>query len=485
MARWWQDAVVYQIYPRSFQDTGGDGTGDLAGVEQRLDHLAELGVAAFWLSPVYPSPLADFGYDISDYTAIDPVFGDLAQFDALIAAAHDRGIHVLMDLVPSHTSTRHPWFREHPDWYIWAPGDGPPNRWTSAFGGSAWSRDPVSGRWYLHSFFPEQADLDWRNPEVHAAMAAVIRFWLDRGVDGFRIDALDRVMKDRLLRDDPPAREPFGLPLRGDEEQLQLIHSRNDPDIVQALAVMRAAAGDALLVGEVYLRSALVTPYLEYLDTAFAFELYQSPWQADALRGAITRTLAAGSFAWVLSNHDFPRLVTRYGAENAASAALLLLTLPGLAFVYAGDEIGMPDGPGVHPPLDRAGRDKHRHPMQWEPGPRGGFTTGTPWLPLIDAPGASVAAQEGDEQSLFGLYKRLIAIRPQLGSGLEMLDGDPAVVAYRRGDYVIAINPGSVPARSPASGEVVIATQPDALATDGVLAANAAVITRDPNGRDS
>ncbi|HEX4719240.1 MAG TPA: alpha-amylase family glycosyl hydrolase [Thermoleophilaceae bacterium] len=478
MASWWQDAVVYQIYPRSFQDTNGDGTGDLAGVARRLDHLAELGAAAFWLSPVYPSPLADFGYDISAYTAIDTVFGDLDEFDALIAAAHERGIRVLMDLVPSHTSIEHPWFREHPDWYIWAPGDGPPNRWTSAFGGSAWSRDPGSGRWYLHSFFPEQADLDWRNPEVHDAMARVMRFWLDRGVDGFRIDALDRVMKDRLLRDDPPAREPFGLPLRGDEEQLQLIHSRNDPDIVQALAVMRAAAGDALLVGEVYLRSALVKPYLEYLDTAFAFELYQSPWQADALRGAITRTLAAGAFAWVLSNHDFPRLVTRYGAENAASAALILLTLPGLAFVYAGDEIGMPDGPGVQPPLDRAGRDSHRHPMQWEPGALGGFTTGTPWLPLINAPGVSVAEQEADDDSLLGLYRRLIALRPLLGTSLEMLDSDPAVVAYRRGDYVVAINAGLVPVSSPATGEVIIATRPAALAPNGKLAANAAVITQ-------
>ena len=479
MAEWWQDAVVYQIYPRSFQDSDGDGVGDLAGIEQRLDHLVSLGVKALWLSPVYPSPNADYGYDVCDYEGIDPVFGTLDRFDALLAAAHERGLRLLMDLVPSHTSIQHPWFREHPDWYIWAPGDGPPNHWTSAFGGSAWGKDPVSGRWFLHSFFPEQADLDWRNPEVHEAMTGVIRFWLDRGVDGFRIDALDRVMKDKQLRDDPPAKEPFGLPLRGDEKQLQLIHSRNDPDIVQVLKTLRAAAGDALLVGEVYLRSALVTPYLEYLDTAFAFELYHSPWQAEAIRGAVTRTLAAGSFAWVLSNHDFPRLVSRYGAENAAAAAVLLLTLPGMAFVYAGDELGMPNGPDVEPPLDRAGRDRYRNPMQWEPGPKGGFTTGEPWLPMIDAPGINVADEDGDPASLLNLYRRLLALRPDLGSGLTMLDGAPDVVAYARGEYIVAINTGSAPAAAPRLGEIAVETRPDAYA-DGQLVAHSAVVARRP-----
>ena len=478
MANWWQDAVVYQIYPRSFQDTDGDGIGDLAGIRRRLDHLVELGVNALWLSPIYPSPLADFGYDVSDYTAIDPVFGSLDDFDALVAAAHENGLRLLMDFVPSHTSIEHPWFREHPDWYIWAPGDGPPNHWTGAFGGSAWSRDSVSGRWYLHSFYPEQADLDWRNPEVQDAMAAVMRFWLERGVDGFRIDALDRVMKDRQLRDDPPAAQPFGLPLLGDEDQLELTHSRNDPEIGQALAVMRAAAGDALLVGEVYLPSELVTPYLDYLDTAFAFELYHSPWEAAALRGAITRSAAAGSLAWVLSNHDFSRLVTRYGPANAAAAALLLLTLPGMAFLYAGDEIGMPDGLAADPPFDRAGRDIHRNPMRWERGPRAGFTTGRPWLPVIDAPRVSVAEQREDPTSLLSLYRRLIALRPQLEPGLTMLDSDPTVVAYRRGDHLVAINTGAEPAEPPPVGEVLVATGPDAVGADGRLAPHAAVLSR-------
>ena len=204
---WWQDAVVYQIYPRSFQDSDGDGVGDLRGIAQRLDHLVDLGVDALWLSPIYPSPLADFGYDVSDYTAIDPQFGTLADFDALVAAAHERGLRVLLDLVACHTSIEHPWFREHPDRYIWSPVDGPPNNWVTAFGGPAWSRDDESGRWYLHSFYPEQPDLNWRNPEVVAAMQDVVRFWLDRGVDGFRLDAIDRLVKDEQLRDDPPASE--------------------------------------------------------------------------------------------------------------------------------------------------------------------------------------------------------------------------------------------------------------------------------------
>ena len=203
-----RDGVVYQVYPRSFQDSDGDGVGDLRGIEARLDHLAWLGVDALWMSPIFPSPMHDFGYDISDYTNVDPVFGSLADFDSLVAAARARGLEVLLDLVPCHTSIEHPWFREHPDWYIWTDA---PNNWLSAFGGSAWSRR--DGRWYLHSFYPEQADLDWRNPEVIAAMQDVLRFWLERGVAGYRVDAIDRLLKDPQLRDDPPASEPFGLPL--------------------------------------------------------------------------------------------------------------------------------------------------------------------------------------------------------------------------------------------------------------------------------
>ena len=249
---WWQEAVVYQIYPRSFQDSDGDGVGDLPGITQRLDHLVYLGVDALWLSPIYPSPLADFGYDVSDYTGIDPQFGTLDDFDELVAAAHERGLRVLLDLVACHTSIEHPWFREHPDRYIWSPVDGPPNNWVSAFGGPAWSRDDETGRWYLHSFYPEQPDLNWRNAEVVAAMQDVVRFWLGRGVDGFRLDAIDRLVKDEQLRDDPPASKPFPLPLHPDAAPLEMRYSGNRPEAIEVLRALREAAGDALLVGELF-----------------------------------------------------------------------------------------------------------------------------------------------------------------------------------------------------------------------------------------
>jgi alpha-glucosidase len=415
VSRWWENAAIYQIYPRSFQDSDGDGIGDLAGIESRLDHLVELGVDGFWMSPIHPSPLADFGYDVSDYAAVDPVLGTLDDFDRLVEAAKARGLRVLMDLVPCHTSIEHPWFREHRDWYVWADGrdGGPPNNWRSTFGGPAWSRDPEGGpRWYLHSFYPEQPDLDWRSPEVVAAMSEVVRFWLDRGVDGYRVDAIDRLIKDDQLRDDPPASVPFALPLPDEYGRLEHLYSRNRPEIREALAALRAAAGDALLVGEVYLPAAEVTPYLDSLDAAFAFELFHSPWQPAAIDAAIEATLALPATpAWALSNHDFPRLPNRYGEENVRAAAELICSLPGLIFVYQGDEIGMRDGPGADPPYDRAGRDPHRHPMQWDATPTGGFTTGTPWLSPVDPIERNVAAQRDDPGSLLSLYRDLLARR--------------------------------------------------------------------------
>src|SRR4051812_42092415 len=250
---WWRDAVVYQIYPRSFQDSDGDGVGDLRGIERRLDHLTHLGVDALWLSPIYPSPLADMGYDVSDYEGVDPGYGTLDDFDRLLAAAHDRGLKLLMDMVPCHTSIEHAWFRYHPERYIWSDRDGPANNWVAVFGGRAWSPDPHGRGWYLHSFYPEQPDLDWRNPEVVAGMRQALRFWLDRGVDGFRLDALQSLVKDAELRDDPPLTTPFGLPLRGEYAKLDHVHSTNSPDVGRALAALRDAAGDALLVGEVFL----------------------------------------------------------------------------------------------------------------------------------------------------------------------------------------------------------------------------------------
>src|SRR3954469_14582089 len=288
---WWQEAVVYQVYPRSFQDSDGDGVGDLRGIESRLEHLSWLGADALWLSPIYPSPLADFGYDIADYTGVDPVYGSLADFDALVARAHARGLRVLMDLVPSHTSIEHPWFRDHPEWYIWSPVDGPPNNWIATFGGPAWSRDPYGRGWYLHSFYPEQPDLNWRVPEVREAMSSVIRFWLERGVNGFRVDAIDRLVKDSALRDDPVAVEPFGLPLPEEYATLSHVHSTNAPEIHEAISVLRSAAGDALLVGEVYLPSADALADREHFDLAFAFELFHAAPNAGALRAAVAAAL--------------------------------------------------------------------------------------------------------------------------------------------------------------------------------------------------
>ncbi len=452
---WWQDAVVYQVYPRSFQDSDGDGIGDLRGIEQRLGHIAALGADALWLSPVYPSPMADFGYDVSDYYGIDPTYGTLEDFDALLASAHDRGLRLLMDLVPCHTSIEHPWFRKHPDWYIWADGEEPPNNWIGSFGGSAWTRDERSGRWYLHSFYPEQPDLDWRNPAVIEAMQGVMGYWLDRGVDGFRVDAIDRLVKDAQLRDDPPARGPAVLPLEAESGRLEHVHSANVPEIHDAIAALRQAAGDRLLVGEVYLPTTSLAPYLRHLDLAFCFEFLHAPLDTEAIRAVLEAALELEGIAWVLSNHDFGRLATHFGPGSARIAAMLLLTLPGTAFVYQGDEIGQAEGPGGDPPLDRFGRDRARHPMQWDPGPLGGFTTGDPWLPVVDASSCNVADQEADPRSLLALYRALMDVRSRLGRGLRFLDAAPGVLAYERGGHVVALNLSDGWAPAPPAGGLV------------------------------
>jgi alpha-glucosidase len=468
-----RNEVVYQIYPRSFQDSDGDGLGDLAGIRSRLDHLTWLGVDALWMSPIYPSPNADFGYDVADYTAVDPVYGELAEFDALVEEAHARGLEVLMDIVPCHTSIEHPWFREHPDWYIWRDE---PNNWVTAFGGSAWER--LGERYYLHSFYPEQADLDWRNPEVVAAMQDVLRFWLERGADGYRVDAIDRLLKDPQLRDDPPASEPFGLPLREDEAKLALSNSRNAPDTGVALAKIREACGDAFLVGEVYLPSARWQPYSDYFDAVFAFELLHSTWDARLLRAAIEASVRQPGAAWVMSNHDFGRLSTRFGDENARAAAMLLLTLPGPAFLYQGDEIGQGEGPAGEARFDRAGRDRHRHPMQWDASPQGGFTTGEPWLPLVDPAARNVADQHDDPASMLSLVRELIALRRELGDGFELLDAAEGVVAFRRGDHTVAINTTAEPLLAGLSGSLRIQTQAGAL-EGGILAPHAGAVALD------
>ena len=471
-AMWWRDAVVYQVYPRSFQDSDGDGIGDLRGIAGRLDHLAFLGVDALWLSPIYPSPLADFGYDVSDYTDVDQRFGTLSEFDALVAAAHGLGLRVLLDFVLCHTSIEHPWFREHPDRYVWSPADGAPNNWVAAFGGPAWSRDEPSGRWYLHSFYPEQPDLDWRNPEVVEAMQDVVRFWLDRGVDGFRLDAVNLLIKDAELRDDPPASGTFPFPRIGESATLDHVYSDNRPEAIDALRAIRAVAGDALLVGEVYLPTSAYAPWLEVLDLVFGFELLFCPWDAERLRAAIESAARLERAAWVMSNHDFNRLATRVGPENLRAAAVLLLTLPGAAFVYQGDELGLANGPGHEPPFDRAGRDRLRHPMQWDASPNGGFTTGDPWLTLVDPRERNVESQRGDPGSLLELYRRLLELRRTLGEGFRLLDADPGVVAFERGAYVVAVNTTGE-ARTAPRGDLVLATH-----AEPGLPPRAAVIVR-------
>ena len=452
MQGWWENAVVYEVYPRSFQDSDGDGIGDLGGITSRLDHLGRLGVDAIWLAPIYSSPLVDFGYDVSDHTAVAPEYGGLADFDALLGAAHERGIRVLLDLVVSHTSIEHPWFREHPDFYVWADGPEPPNNWVASFGGPAWSRDERSGRLYLHSFYAEQPDLDWRNPDLREAMAGVVRFWAERGVDGFRVDAVDRMVKDAELRDDPPGTAPFPLPVHPDQQDLDLIHSRDAPEIDVALRALREAAGELPLIGEVYLPAARAARYLDHLDASFSFDLLHARWDADELRAAIAIAGEPGRVAWVVSNHDFPRVATRWGAENARSAAVLLLCLGGPAFVYQGDEIGMLDGPGGSPPLDRFGRDACRHPMQWTGQPLGGFTSGAPWLSLVDPATRNVRSQAGDDGSILELFRRLIGLRGELRGAPRIVESAPGTLAFARGEgAMVVINLGSAAAALPAA----------------------------------
>jgi alpha-glucosidase len=462
--RWWQRAAIYQIYPRSFSDSSGDGIGDLRGIAQRLDHLEWLGVPAIWISPFYRSPMADFGYDVSDYTDVDPVFGALGDFDELLAQAHSRGIRVIVDWVPNHTSDQHPWFAESRssrdnskrDWYVWRdpkPDGGPPNNWESAFGaaGPAWTFDESSGQYYLHSFLPQQPDLNWENPEVEAAMHDVLRFWLDRGVDGFRIDVVHRLAKDPELGDNQPG-------LRHDEDW-PTIHDR-----VRGIRRVVDAYDDRMLVGEVYLRDLRrVVEYIntgDQLDLAHNFVFLHLPWDAQAIRVSVEDfdQLAerAAWPAWFFANHDHPRVASRYagddpgsGERRARAASLLICTLRGTPFIYQGEELGLPN---AHIPPERVvdvdGRDPERAPIPWEPGPGGGFTTGHPWLPIVDhAERLSVSSQRADPTSTLHLVRRILALRarePALQGGEQRcLDASPAVFVYTREldrRFLIALN---------------------------------------------
>ena len=433
MNEWWQRGIVYQIYPRSFSDSNADGTGDLTGIVNRLDYLADLGVDAIWISPIFPSPMADFGYDVSDYTNVDPLFGSLEDLDRLVQAAHQRSIRVLLDYVPNHTSDLHPWFvdssrsrdAEKRDWYIWRepkPDGSPPNNWLSVFGGSAWELDPATGQFYYHSYLKEQPDLNWRNPAVSTAMLDVLRFWFDRGIDGFRIDALRQLIKDDQLRDNPPRQARSAG--RSPYESLVPLYTSDRPELLDIVSEFRRVADaypERVLIGELYLSIERLMAYYGVdgsgLHLPFNFHLILTAWQAQAV-GALIETyeaaLPAGAWPnWVLGNHDRPRAASRVGGDQARVAAVLLLTLRGTPTLYQGDELGMQDVPipaeAVQDPVERnlpglgLGRDPERTPMQWDASPNAGFTMPTvrPWLPLAaDYATMNVAVQRDDLQSM-------------------------------------------------------------------------------------
>jgi alpha-glucosidase len=484
MSSWWQSGIIYQIYPRSFADASGDGVGDLAGIQRRLPYLAELGVDAIWLSPIFPSPMADFGYDISDYTGIDPVFGTLPEFDALLEAAHRRGLKLLLDLVPNHTSDRHPWFmesrasRDNPkrDWYMWkdpGPDGGPPNNWLSEFGGGAWEYDEQTKQYYCHTFLAAQPDLNWRNPAVRNAIYDVIRFWLARGVDGFRVDVIWHLIKDDEFRDNPP--DPSYAAGEKPKRALIPLYTADRPEVHGVIAEMRRVVDefpDRLLIGEIYLPiERLVTYYgrdLTGLHLPFNFALLNASWQARTIAKLIEeyeRLLPPGGWPnWVLGNHDRPRIASRVGAAQARIAAMLLLTLRGTPTVYYGDEIGMEQVPipdaTAHDPVAHnlpglgLGRDGCRTPMQWDAGPYAGFSTVEPWLPLESVyQQRNVAALEADDKSIYRLHRRLIALRRQHPAlqvgGYRPVAADGDVLAFVReaGEerILVALNMGPEP----------------------------------------
>jgi alpha-glucosidase len=464
---WWQHGIVYEIYPRSFQDTNGDGIGDLEGIRRRLDYLVWLGIHAIWIAPVYPSPMADGGYDITDYCGIDPVFGTVTDFERLLTEAHARGLRVILDFVPNHTSGQHPWFlesrssRNHArrDWYLWrdpAPDGGPPNNWRSNFGGSAWEYDAVSGQYYYHAFLKEQPDLNWRNPEVRAAMYDVLRFWLDLGVDGFRVDVLWLLIKDDQFRDNPL--NPTWQPNQPGIDRLLQRYSADRPEVHEVVAEMRAILDTypgRVLIGEVYLPiERLVTYYGRDMKGAhlpFNFQLISARWTAADIARIVNDYEAAlpqkAAANWVLGNHDQKRIATRVGASGARIGAMLLLTLRGTPTIYYGDELGLENVP-IAP--DRArdpwennepglGRDPARTPMPWDGSLNAGFSANTPWLPLnSDYQRRNTAKLAGDPGSILNLYRHLIRLRRHhaaLSVGrLIGIHADMNVLAFERDD---------------------------------------------------
>jgi alpha-glucosidase len=513
---WWRDAVIYQVYVRSFADGNGDGIGDLPGVRDRLAYIHDLGVDAIWLNPFYPSPQADGGYDVSDYRDVDPRFGTLADFDLLLAEAHELDLRVLVDLVPNHTSDQHPWFRTALASPPGSPararflfrdgagpdGDEPPNDWTSVFGGPAWTRvaeaDGTPGQWYLHLFAPEQPDLDWTNPEVRAEFEDILRFWLTRGVDGFRIDVAHGLAKDLALPDlagrfpvtgPAPAGHPFW-----DRDEVHEIFR-------QWRRVADEFDGDRTFVAEAWvLTSEQLARYVrpDELHTAFDFNFLLAPWDAAALRAEIDRSIAtlAGVDApttWVLSNHDTVREVTRYGdgeigQRRARAAALLMLALPGGAYIYQGEELGLPEVIDLPDELRQdptflrtggaeRGRDGSRVPLPWSGDePPFGFGTGTPWLPQpADWASRTAAAQAEDDRSMLSLYRKALQIRRRLEasgdrpfawvSAATQIAGAP--LAFTRGPgFACVVNVGReavpIPESLAPGADVLLASDPGA-----------------------
>lgn len=501
---WWQDCVFYQVYPRSFADSSGDGVGDLDGVTAHLDYLRELGVDALWLNPVMVSPMADHGYDVADPRDIDPLFGDLAALDRLVAACHQRGLRLTMDLVPNHTSSAHPWFVEAlsaassspaRERYIFRDGRGPdgaeaPNNWISVFGGPAWTRVP-DGQWYLHLFDVQQPDLNWDNPEVMADFEKTLRFWLDRGVDGFRIDVSHGMAK------------PPGLPDMPVTDIKLLTHQDDDPrfnrpgvhPIHRAIRRVIDDYPGAVSVGEVWVHdNAQFAAYLrpDELHLAFNFRLLQADFDAGEIREAIENSLAAVASVdadptWALENHDVQRSVTRYGdgavgLARARAMALVLLALPGTVFVYNGQELGLPevelpDAALQDPVWERSGhtergRDGCRVPLPWSGDtPAFGFSDDPDtWLPMpTDWASLTVQHQSDDPGSTLSLYRQALEIRRSrdelAGSQVDWLDAPPGTLVFRRGALVCVLNAGDQAVVLP-EGQLILSSAPTA---DGLL----------------
>lgn len=475
---WWQKGIIYQIYPRSYQDSNGDGIGDLNGIYQRLDHIQSLNVDAIWLSPIYPSPMHDFGYDVADYTGINPLFGTMEDFDRLLADVHRRGLKLVIDLVPNHTSDEHEWFiesrssRDNPkrDWYIWrdpTPDGGPPNNWLSFFGGPAWTFDETTGQYYLHQFVTQQPELNYRHPDVLSAMLNVMRFWLDKGVDGFRVDVIWLMMKDEQLRDEPPNPDWDGVDPKG---SLKNIYTQNLPEVHELIRQMRAVLDEydeRMMVGEIYLPfDQLVQYYGRYRENLgwdechlpFNFHMIYGTkgWKAANVRNLVDEyeaVLPEKSWPnWVLGNHDQHRIATRVGATQARIANMMLLTLRGTPTSYYGEEIGMEDVPIPpefiqDPPAVKqpeiahiVGRDPERTPMQWDSSVHAGFAveTAVPWLPVAaDYQQHNVIQQNQNPTSMLALYRKLTALRqsePALNVGnYHSIDlGNDDVFAYMR-----------------------------------------------------